>query len=111
MPPLRALLWRYVKREKSTGASSSKKPYNGGYIASDPSSHKTRISRDGRTPVRRGRGDPEESEEELVYFTHENSTLSKDNTIMKTTEINITKRTGEDYDPQIDRKPWEKVQS
>jgi hypothetical protein len=43
MPPLRALLWRYVKREKSTGASSSKNPYNGGYIASDPSSHKTRI--------------------------------------------------------------------
>ena len=108
MPPLRALLARYIfRREKSTGNSSNpNRPYNGGYIPSDPSSHKT----GARTPVRKGRGDPEQSEEELVYFTHEHSTLSKDNGIMKTTEINITKRTGEDYDPQIDRKPWERLQ-
>jgi hypothetical protein len=108
MPPLRALLARHIfKREKSTGNSSNpNRPYHGKYIPSDPSSQKT----GARTPVRKGRGDPEESEEELVYFTHEHSTLSKDNGIMKTTEINITKRTGEDYDPQINRKPWERLQ-
>jgi hypothetical protein len=108
MPPLRALLARYIfRREKSTGSSSNpNRPYNGGYIPSDPSSHKT----GARTPARIGRGDPEESEEELVYFTHERSTPSKDNGIMKTTEIDITKRTGENYDPQIDQKPWERLQ-
>lgn len=58
----------------------------------------------------RKKKEPEDSEEELVFYTNENSTIIKDQGIMKNTEFTVTERVeSPEHDNRASNmKPWER---
>jgi len=86
---------------------SGKDPYPRPYLSSSTSAPKSGES--PRFPI--SRRVPLESEEELVYFTDENSLPLIDNGITKTTEFKITERGP--HEQEVERvhvrlKQWER---
>jgi hypothetical protein len=84
LPPLRALLSRQFPSLNfgMSGGDAYPRPY----LSSSISTPKSGAS----SGIRKGRTVPLESEEELVYFTDENSLPLMDNGITKTTEFKVT---------------------
>jgi len=112
LPPLRALLSRQFKffNQRHKRVTGSDGPY--GAHSSAPSELVTiggSNGMHGRKPINHKRKDHEDSQEELVYFTNENSPPLGESGITKRTEFAVTEThtRGSETGEHMRIKPWE----
>lgn len=106
LPALRTLLSRQFSFLNNSRDPSENGPY---HPHSDMPTQLVTIGGSGPRKQTRKKGDPDNSEEELVYFSGENNVSVKDKSILKKTEFVISEREVR-KDDEVDQsvlKPWE----